>query len=78
MYVSLLGLRPQLSEKVQSYQAYMLGQAGPDNPYRFGVTSSKYVRHLAKVAPVGRSAATALPADSLLNLAVSPYESSYT
>lgn len=56
----------------------MVGQAGPDNPYRFGPTPSKYVRHLAKIAPVGRFGGVVAPAASPSNPAVSPYDSPYT
>ena len=56
----------------------MVGQAGPDNPYRFGPTPSKYVRHLAKIAPVGRFGGVVAPAVSPSNPAISPYDSPYT
>ena len=64
---------------MQSYQALIAGQAGPDNPYRFGSTPSKHVMHLAKVAPVGRSsdAARSAATASPLISAISPYENPY-
>lgn len=58
-----LGLRPNLylkikkQKQIQSYQ-----DASRENSYLFGVTPFKYVRHMAKFAPVGRSGATPLPA----------------
>ena len=63
---------------MQSYQAYTASQAGPDSPYRSGVTPAKYVQHLAKVAPIGRFGGAIRPAGSPLNLATSPYDSPYT
>ncbi|CAD6593620.1 MAG: hypothetical protein ASARMPRED_007739 [Alectoria sarmentosa] len=60
-----------------SYKAYIVGQAGPDSPYRFGSTSSKYVQHLAKVAPLGRSARATGSAIGLSIAAISPYDNPY-
>lgn len=40
----------------------MSGHASLDSSYLFGVTPTKYFRHLAEVAPVGRSGAATLAA----------------
>ena len=62
---------------MQSYQAYIVGQAGPDSPCRFGSAPSKYIQHLAKVVPLGRSVrGTGLAAGPSI-AAISPYDNPY-
>ncbi|KAL9125569.1 MAG: hypothetical protein Q9175_008057 [Cornicularia normoerica] len=61
-----------------SYQAYIAGEAGPDSPYRFGPTPSKYVQHMAKIAPIGRSLRATGPATGPSVAALSPYDNPCT
>lgn len=68
---------PSFSQ-LQSYQAHIAGQAGPDNPYRFDSAPSKHIQHLAKIAHLGDSVRASGPDTGPLVAAISPYDNPYT